>query len=409
MAGCGTPEPVPPELLSEAAHAAGACPGAALAVRSGGRGAGPGVPEGLMSLRRAGVERVVVASTHLVAGDVHARCALDVARAAALFPELLLAPPLLSREGDVRAVAAALGEALPPRPGRALLLAGHAGDAASLAHLSLEHALWADGRTDALVGDPRALARAPLPPGVREVLLAPLSMGFGVHARRDFLGGLRPALEARGLAVEVREGCLLDLPAVRALLLAHVREARPLPGAGRPSGTAPGRPGPVDAGPVCPGRAAPGPARFPLFVDLAGAPCLVVGCGVVGGRRARALLAHGARVSVVDPRGRGPEGARLLARAYEPGDEGGMRLVVAATDSRAVNELVARRCRDAGVAVCVADAPTEGTFVFPALCETGRLVAGVVSRTGEHSLVATAAAVMREDIGWTEGAWEALA
>lgn len=418
MAGCGASDPVPPALLSEAARAVGAGPDVALSARSGGRGAGPTVPEALMLLRRAKVDRVVVASTHLVAGEVHSRCALDAARASALFPELLLAPPLLSGERDVRAVAAALGEALPLRPGRALMLAGHAGAAASLAHLSLEHALWVAGRTDALVGDPRSLARAALPEGVREVLLAPLSMGLGVHAHRDFLGGLRSDLEGRGLTVEAREACLLDLPAVRELLLAHVREARPLPGA-RPSGPvtggfAPagsGRMGPVPAGSgrVGPVSATPGPARFPLFVDLAGAPCLVVGCGTVGSRRARALLACGARVNVVDPRGCGPEGARRLARAYEPGDEEGMRLVVTATNSRGVNELVARRCRDTGIAVCVADAPAEGSFVFPALCETDRLVAGVVSRTGEHSLVAAAAAVTRDGIGWAEGAWEALA
>lgn len=415
MAGCGASDPVPPALLSEAARAVGAGPDVALSARSGGRGAGPTVPEALMLLRRAKVDRVVVASTHLVAGEVHSRCALDAARASALFPELLLAPPLLSGERDVRAVAAALGEALPLRLGRALMLAGHAGAAASLAHLSLEHALWVAGRTDALVGDPRSLARAALPEGVREVLLAPLSMGLGVHAHRDFLGGLRSDLEGRGLTVEVREACLLDLPAVRELLLAHVREARPLPGT-RPSnpvtgGFAPagsGRMGPVSAASGS-ASAVPGPARFPLFVDLAGAPCLVVGCGTVGSRRARALLAHGARVNVVDPRGRGVEGARRLVRAYELGDEEGMRLVVAATDDRSVNKLVAGRCRDAGIMVCVADAPAEGSFVFPALCETDRLVAGVVSRTGEHSLVAAAAAVTRDDIGWAEGAWEALA
>lgn len=415
MAGCGAPDPVPPALLSKAARAVGAGPDVALSARSGGRGAGPTVPEALMLLRRAKVDRVVVASTHLVAGEVHSRCALDVARASALFPELLLVPPLLSGERDVRAVAAALGEVLPPRPGRALMLAGHAGAAASLAHLSLEHALWVAGRTDALVGDPRSLARAALPEDVREVLLAPLSMGLGVHAHRDFLGGLRSDLEGRGLTVEAREACLLDLPAVRELLLAHVREARPLPGA-RPSGPVTGGFAPAGSGRMGPVPAAlgsasavPGPARFPLFVDLAGAPCLVVGCGTVGSRRARALLAHGARVNVVDSRGCAPEGARRLVRAYEPGDEEGMRLVVAATDDRSVNELVAGRCRDAGIMVCVADAPAEGSFVFPALCETDRLVAGVVSRTGEHSLVAAAAAVTRDDIGWAEGAWEALA
>lgn len=415
VAGCGSPEPVPDGLLAEAAREVRA--EVVLAARSGGRGEGPGVPEALLRLRRAGVDRAVVATTHLVAGAVHRRCALDAARAARLFPELRLARPLLAGEKDVRAVASALSAALPARAGRAVVLAGHAGEAAGLAHLALEHALWAAGRGDALVGAPEDLARAALPGGAREVLLAPLAMGLGTHARRDVLGGLRRALEARGVGVEARSTCLLDLPAVRALLLAHAREARLVRGSGvgRVAGDASGTGDDRAAAGAMPGRAdepAPGtsaapvrPGRFPLFVDLAGAPCLVVGCGAVGSRRARALLAHGARVRVVDPRGSGPEGARRLARGYEPGDEEGMRLVVAATDSRPVNTLVARRCREAGIPVSVADAPAEGSFAFPALCETDHLVAGVVSRAGEHALVSAAAAVVRDDLGWMEGAW----
>ncbi|MBM6774532.1 sirohydrochlorin cobaltochelatase, partial [Olsenella profusa] len=257
MAGCASPEPVPAPLLAEAAHAVGADADVALSARSGGRGAGPGVAEALLQLRRAGVDRAVVATTHLVAGAVHERCVHDAGRAVRLFPELLLAPPLLAGEKDVRAVASALFAALPARAGRALVLAGHAGEAASLAYLALEHALWAAGRTDVLVGEPEGLARAALPGDAREVLLAPLSMGLGVHARRDVLGGLRAALEARGVGVEARALCLLDLPAVRVLLLDHVREARPVPGAGDARAAA-GAPAAPAADPPAP-PAAPAP------------------------------------------------------------------------------------------------------------------------------------------------------
>ena len=43
------------------------------------------------------------------------------------------------------------------------------------------------------------------------------------------------------------------------------------------------------------------PAYFPLFLDVAGHRCLVVGGGPIGERKARALLECGARVVVVSP------------------------------------------------------------------------------------------------------------
>lgn len=144
------------------------------------------------------------------------------------------------------------------------------------------------------------------------------------------------------------------------------------------------------------------PSRFPLFVDLTCARCLVVGAGSVGRRRAKALACHGAWVTLVDPKaaaGQADEAAPgridVRARTYRPGDEDGCRLVVAATNDRAVNLLVGQRCRAAGIPVSVADAPDECTFFFPALCEEAGLTVGVVSRTGDHRLVARAARAIR--------------
>ena len=53
---------------------------------------------------------------------------------------------------------------------------------------------------------------------------------------------------------------------------------------------------------------------YPLFMDLAGRPCLVVGAGAVAARKARSLLDCGARVTVVGVRPRGG-----VPRARAPG------------------------------------------------------------------------------------------
>lgn len=145
--------------------------------------------------------------------------------------------------------------------------------------------------------------------------------------------------------------------------------------------------------------------RFPLFVDLTGADCLVVGAGAVGSRRAAVLARYGARVTVIDPAAPMCEGAaEVLARAYKPGDERGRTLVAAATNDRTVNHLIGEKCRAAGVPVSVADAPEECTFFFPAVCATEYLSAGVVSTGAKHTLAARAAAAVRQTLAACERA-----
>ena len=149
-----------------------------------------------------------------------------------------------------------------------------------------------------------------------------------------------------------------------------------------------------------PGEGSQAPARFPLFVDLAGKRCLVVGGGKVGRRRARVLSEFGADVLVLDPaHDPGIEGVRYEPRGFTPGDEAGCALAVAATGDRAVNEAVGRACRAAGVPVNVADRHEECDFFFPAVCRSAHLTAGLVSDSGSHhALVAQAARALRETL-----------
>ena len=144
---------------------------------------------------------------------------------------------------------------------------------------------------------------------------------------------------------------------------------------------------------------APG-GHFPLFADVSGWPCLVVGAGAVGLRRASVLAAHGACVRVVAPQRSGelPAGVAWWQRPFSPEDVEGCRLAVAATDDRAVNAQVAATCHERGIPVSVADCPQECTFFFPAVCESGCLSAGVVSDGAHHALVAKAAAAVRSTL-----------
>ena len=137
-------------------------------------------------------------------------------------------------------------------------------------------------------------------------------------------------------------------------------------------------------------------SRFPLFVDLTGRRCVIVGGGAIAERRAAVLSRFGAAVTVIAPTwaGAGP-GVDWQARPYAPGDLKGAFLAVAATGSRETNRQVGEEARAAGIFVSVADSPEESSFYFPALCVEQGLVAGVVSEARDHKKTAAAAQAIR--------------
>jgi len=123
---------------------------------------------------------------------------------------------------------------------------------------------------------------------------------------------------------------------------------------------------------------------FPLLVEGAALPVLVVGGGPVAVRKANTLAASGAKVRVVaraatpEMRALADAGRVALAeRSYESQDIGDAVLVVAATNDRATNAAVADDARRLHRLVNVADAPETGTFANMATHRAGPLVVGV--------------------------------
>ena len=110
---------------------------------------------------------------------------------------------------------------------------------------------------------------------------------------------------------------------------------------------------------------------FPLFMELSGRRCLVVGGGKVANRKAAALRNCGAVVTQVAP--------EVCGRGFEDGDIEGMTLVVTATDDPALNRHVADLCRRRGIPVNVVDDPANCTFVFPAVFRKGPITAAISS------------------------------
>jgi siroheme synthase-like protein len=153
---------------------------------------------------------------------------------------------------------------------------------------------------------------------------------------------------------------------------------------------------------------------FPLFVDLTGWDCVLVGGGPVAERRARILLDFGVRLTVIAVEASGT--IRALARdgllALETREYAGAediekaRMVIAAANDRKLNRRVAADARKAGVLVNTADDPELCGFFFPALVRRGELVAGLC---GSGACPGLTARLRKElDESWPTGLGEAL-
>lgn len=123
---------------------------------------------------------------------------------------------------------------------------------------------------------------------------------------------------------------------------------------------------------------------FPIFVDLKGRDCLVVGGGDVAVRKTALLRDAGAVVTVVAPQLSPALQSQVdsgeiahVASTFEPGHVNRQMLIVAATDSREVNEQVATAAREANIPVNVVDTPDLCSFVVPSIVDRSPVVVAI--------------------------------
>lgn len=124
--------------------------------------------------------------------------------------------------------------------------------------------------------------------------------------------------------------------------------------------------------------------HYPIFLDLAGRPCLVVGGGKVAEAKVAGLREAGARIVVVSPTltprlraWRGTGAFLHWAREYRPGDVVGQRLVFVAVADPAVADAVVADARQHAVWANSADDPGRCDFILPSVLRRGRLAVAV--------------------------------
>ncbi len=145
---------------------------------------------------------------------------------------------------------------------------------------------------------------------------------------------------------------------------------------------------------------------FPVFLDLKGKPCVIVGGGGVGERKARNLLKAGARVKVIAP-GLTPSLMRLrqkkkiahLARPYRKGDLRGAFLTIAATDDRTTNEQVFRHAVEGRILINVVDDPAHSSFIVPSIVEKRDLLVAISTSGRSPALAKMLRQKLEKEIG----------
>ena len=123
---------------------------------------------------------------------------------------------------------------------------------------------------------------------------------------------------------------------------------------------------------------------YPVFLDLAGKPVLVIGGGNIAHQKMTNLLKAGADVTVISPNlneemaALAAEGRfRHVPREYGTGDIEGYFIAFVATDDRSANRAVWQEGRRSGVMVNAVDDPPNCDFIMPGIAERGDITIAI--------------------------------
>lgn len=122
---------------------------------------------------------------------------------------------------------------------------------------------------------------------------------------------------------------------------------------------------------------------FPMFVELKGVDCLIVGGGRIALRKAEVLLDFGADVTLTAGRImdeiQNLSGVRCVEKDFEESDLEGRGLVVAATDDKELNHRIAEACKKKRIPINAVDQAEDCSFIFPAYLKKGEVVSAFSS------------------------------
>ena len=125
---------------------------------------------------------------------------------------------------------------------------------------------------------------------------------------------------------------------------------------------------------------------LPIFINLKGQDCLVVGAGEIAARKIDCLARAGAKITVIATEisasvanMQANHALTLLQKPFSPEDLHDFKLVVSATNHDETNRLVAKTAEQQNTLVNVVDNPELCSFIFPAIIDRSPIIAAVSS------------------------------
>jgi precorrin-2 dehydrogenase / sirohydrochlorin ferrochelatase len=156
-------------------------------------------------------------------------------------------------------------------------------------------------------------------------------------------------------------------------------------------------------------------AYYPVYLDLVGRPCVVVGGGRVAERKVETLLKYGADVTVIAPEVTPAieelvEADRIIVerRGYVRGDLTGAFVVICATDSEEINRAVYSEAEETGVLVNVVDVPPLCNFIVPSIVRRGGLQIAISTGGAAPAVAKRVRKRQQEEFGEEWGPYVAL-
>ncbi|MBI5327508.1 MAG: bifunctional precorrin-2 dehydrogenase/sirohydrochlorin ferrochelatase [Deltaproteobacteria bacterium] len=151
---------------------------------------------------------------------------------------------------------------------------------------------------------------------------------------------------------------------------------------------------------------------YPIFLDIKGKPCVVIGGGNVAERKVLSLLDAGANVLVISPkltpalkRLAGKKTIGYRHKSYEQGDLKGFFLAYSATNDSGTNKSVFNEAKKRGVLLNVVDVPELCNFIVPSVVDRGDLLI-VISTSGRSPAMAKKIRQQLEkEFGWEYAAF----
>ncbi len=150
---------------------------------------------------------------------------------------------------------------------------------------------------------------------------------------------------------------------------------------------------------------------YPVYLNLRGRRCVIIGGGAVAEGKIARLLDSGAEIRVVSPdatpgiRQFVADGSvRWEERVYRPGDLAGAFIAIAATNVREVNRRIFEEANERGVMLNAVDDPPNCSFIAPSIVQRGPVTLAISTGGVSPALARKLRESLQdsEDLAWAD-------